>query len=74
MKKLIIVGLAVLAAFSLAACSGGNIADPKPTQGAVDEIIDMMTKAPEATEVPVLTPTPDILDPTAEPTQEPTAE
>ena len=68
MKKLVIVVLSVAMAFSLAACSGGNVADPTPTQGIAQDLLDMLEQTSMPTEVPVVTPTPDLLDPTAAPT------
>lgn len=75
MKKLMIIGLAVLMVFMFTACSdSGKVSEPTPTQGIVEDILDMATQTPEATEVPVVTATPDILDATAAPTEEPAAE
>lgn len=74
MKKLIIVVFSVVLALSLAACSGGKITDPTPTQGIAEDMLDMMTETPAPTEVPVVTPTPDLLDATAAPTEMPVTE
>lgn len=74
MKKLIIVAFSVVLAVALAACSAGKIAEPSPTQGIAEDMLDTMTETPAPTEVPVVTPTPDILDATAEPTEMPAAE